>query len=265
MEPVSSSSYVVPNPRIPKVLGILNIVFASALMICGLCSIGYYTSIPMFSKTMVKFQKDIEAKQDSERKAVLDAFKAEEEAATTDEAKAAVGERRKVYEAQPQPPKVPQMDFGAMGLEDRPILIYVWFEFLSGLLLNLLLLTAGIGLVLRRPWGIKLGLGVAALKIIRLVLVYGYATIAIIPKLAVGMTKFQMQAMAQQQAAGQKLPPGFADTLTKAMLVWFTSCAVAMMIVGSIYPIVSLWLLSRPSARAACSDSAKTQEPDVSW
>ena len=264
MEPVSPAPYVLPNPRIPKVLGILNIVFASALMLCGLCSIAYFSSIPIFSKMMVKIQEDQQAKLDAERKAVLEGFEEEEKAATTDEAKAAVGEKRKLYEAQPQPPKVPQMDFGMMGLEGAAVRNYVWVEFLSGLVLNLLLLTAGIGLVMQRPWGIKLGLSVAALKIIRLVAVYGYATVGIIPKVAMGMTKFQLQAMAQQPGA-QKLPPGFADTMTKAMLIWFTSCAVAMIIVGSIYPLVSLWLLSRPSARAACSDSPKSKEPEVSW
>ncbi|SIO64731.1 hypothetical protein SAMN05444166_7385 [Singulisphaera sp. GP187] len=264
MEPVSPAPYVQPNPRIPKVLGILNIVFASALMICGLCSIGYYSSIPFFSKTMMKLQKDLQTKQDADRKAVLDGFEQEEKDATTDEEKAVVDAKRKQYEAQPQPPRPPQMDLEVMGLEGSAIRNYVWAEFLSGLALNLLLLTAGIGLVMRRPWGIKLGLGVALLKIVRLVMVYGYATLAIVPKLAVGMTKFQLQAMAQQPG-GQKLPPGFGDTLTKGMLVWFTSCAVAMIVVGSIYPLVSLWLLSRPSARAACANSTKTQESADTW
>lgn len=265
MEPASTAQYVAPNPRIPKVLGILNIVFASALMICGLCTIGSYALMPVYSKMMGKLQQDIQAKQDAHRKAVLESFEAEEQAATTDEAKTAVVEKRKRFEAEPLPPKVPQMDMGVIGLEEGGIRLYVGAEFLSGLVLNLLLLTAGIGLVMRKPWGIKLGLTVAAIKIIRLVLVYGYAALVIVPKVAVGMTRFQMQSMAQQLPPGQKLPADFADTITKITLIWYTACAVSMIVVGSIYPLISLWLLSRPSARAACTETAKAQEQGDSW
>jgi hypothetical protein len=38
METAAPAGFVVPNPRIPKVLGVLNIVFASALLILGLCT-----------------------------------------------------------------------------------------------------------------------------------------------------------------------------------------------------------------------------------
>lgn len=265
MEPVSSAPFVLPNPRIPKVLGILNIVFASALIICGLCLIGSYALMPVFSKMLVKVQRDLQTKQDATRKAVLEGFEDEEKAATTDEAKAAVAEKRKRFESEPQPPKIPRMDLGVIGMQETVVRYYVWAEFVSGLVLNILLLTAGIGLVMRRPWGIKLGLSVALLKMIRLVLVYGYAALAIVPKVAVGMAKFQMQSMAQQLPPGQKLPAGFEETITKLLLIWYTSCAVMMIIVGSIYPMVSLWLLSRPSTRAACSDSAKSREPENSW
>ncbi len=156
-------------------------------------------------------------------KPLSDGFDAEEKAATTDEAKAEVTERRKRFEAQPAPPKMPQMDFDVIGLNAWTIRAFIWLEFLTGLVLNLLMMTAGIGLVMRKGWSIRLGLSVAALKIVRLVLVCGYAAVVIVPKVAVGMTKFQMQSMAQQLPPGQQMPPNFADTITKITVIWYTS------------------------------------------
>jgi hypothetical protein len=130
--------------------------------------------------------------------------------------------------------------------------------------LNLLLLTAGIGLVMRRPWGLKLGLIVAALKILRLVAVYGYAATVLAPQVAQGMAKFQlqqMQTMAQSQG-NKPLPPELTvELMTRWLSIWLTSCAAGMIIIGMIYPVVSLWLLSRPGARAACSDSPEATGP----
>jgi hypothetical protein len=264
MDPVPPESYIVPNPRIPKVLGILNIVFASALMICGLCSIAYYSLIPVFSSAVEKVQKELLEKERADRKLVLEGLDEEEQAAETDEAKAEVREKRKRFEAESPTTKPVPMDFGMKMLEGTGVRRYVWAEFLSGLLLNLLLLTSGIGLVMRRLWGLKLGLGVAALKILRLVLVYGYAAIVVAPLVAQGMAKFQMQQMqnmAQQQVT-KPLPPELTvELMTRWLSVWLTSCAVGMIIIGLIYPTVSLWLLSRPGARAACSDLPKATGP----
>lgn len=274
MDSLSPATYVVPNPRIPKVLGILNIVFASGLLICGICSIAYFSMIPVFSSAMETMQKEAQAKQSADRKSVLDQFDEREEAAETDEAKAEIREQRKRFEAETPAAKPVPVDFGMMGFDNARVRTYVWVEFLSGFVLNLLLLVAGIGLVMRRPWGIKLGLGVAALKIVRLVLVYGYAAIVIAPEVSQGMAKFQikqMQTMAQQQGAKPPPPELSVEMLTRIMTIWMTVCAVGMIMIGVIYPMISLWLLSRPSARAACLDRplATGTEPgqgqDESW
>ena len=36
-------------------------------------------------------------------------------------------------------------------------------------------------------------------------------------------------------------------------------------LIGSIYPAISLWLLSRPGARAACVESGKVPRSDETW
>lgn len=261
----SPAGYVVPNPRTPKVLGILNIVFASGLMICGLCSISYYSFLPILSQSVEKIQKEVEAKEAAQRQRVLEELAEEEKAATTEEAKAEVKARRTRVEAEAEKPKRMPVDLGAKMFEGTGFRTYLWAEFASGFVLNLLLLTAGIGLVMRRLWGLKLGLAVATLKIVRLVLVYGYAATVMAPKLAVSMAKFQLEQMAQQ-TGGKPLPPNVnVEMLTKVMSIWFAACALGMVIFGSIYPIVSLWLLSRPGARAACSDELQAKGQAESW
>ena len=51
------------------------------------------------------------------------------------------------------------------------------------------------------------------------------------------------------------------------MVMIFMLCAIplAMILVGSIYPAISLWLLSRPGARAACAESGKAPGLDGTW
>lgn len=267
MDPLPAAAYVPPNPQIPKVLGILNILFASALMICGLCTIFYVSMLPVWGKFMDQAQKQVRAQEDKDRKAALEEIAAAEEEATTEEQKADLKARRKEVENRPRMSATLKMDLSSTGLTDRRLAIYAWVEFLTGLTLNLMMMAAGIGLVMRRLWGLRLGMWVAAMKIVRLVLVYGYAALVIVPLVSVGMAKFQMQAIAQQQQAiGKPMPPGFTvETFSRGMSIWFASCAVAVVVVGSIYPLVSLWLLSRPGARAACSAKGKAPGADETW
>jgi hypothetical protein len=46
--------------------------------------------------------------------------------------------------------------------------------------------------------------------------------------------------------------------MTTAMGTMMTASGIGMMIVGSIYPAIMLWLLSRPSVKAACNSPRPT-------
>lgn len=267
MEPSPPAALVVPNPRIPKVLGILNIVFSSGLLICGLCTFGYYASIPVMSKAVNRIQEEAQAKEDAGTAAELKRLAEEEEAAETDAEKAAVREERKQVENRPKVFLGGQMDLKAAGFNNQAWKRYVVVEFATGLTLNLLLLASGIGLVQMRRWGLVLGLWVAALKLLRLVLLYGYLATVLAPHFSQTLAKAQMQLIVQQQVAmGKPLPPNLSvHELGRVYVMVFTSLAVAIIAIGSIYPIISLWLLSRPAARAACSTAAKPPGTDDTW
>lgn len=262
MDPVASPKFVVPNPRIPRVIGILNIVFASGLLLCGLCTTAYVTLlIPGVARVMETQTKKMEAQQAAVKKADLDAVDVEEKAAKTDAEKVAVQAKRREIESRPKVELPPSMDMKQMGFDNPKVRFYTWVDLLSACVLNLLMLASGIGLVMSRTWGLKLGIGVAAIKIVRLVLLYGFVIVEVVPVVSMGMAKFAGDTLAkQQQATGAPLPPGFQEQIARVYTVMGTGSAVGTMIIGAIYPAVVLWLLTRPGAREACSGRSKPLE-----
>jgi hypothetical protein len=104
---------------------------------------------------------------------------------------------------------------------------------------------------------------------VRLVLLYSFFALVVVPVLAQSMGKVAGEMMIQQQAAiGRPAPPGIdAQMLTRIYYITYTAGAVAMIAIGSIYPAVSLWLLTRPGARAACDESRLPpgQELNETW
>lgn len=119
----------------------------------------------------------------------------------------------------------------------------------SGMVLNLLLLISGAGLLMLRPWGRTLAVWTAWLKIARLVALYLFAvfvTVPVISKLVGNMA----EKMIAEQAAGRGAPP--VGTLTMVYAVMGTVLAVGMILIGVIYPAISLWLLNKPASKAAC-------------
>jgi hypothetical protein len=269
MADATEAGTVVPSPRIPKVLGILNIVFAAGLILAGLCMAAYAAMLPMIGKAMTEIQKKADAEVEKKKQADLKAIDEEAKAAQTDSEKESLEKKRQEIESRPKPVMAPGMDFNKMGLDDPKLKIYGWVDSLTALVLNVVMLVAGIGLVRRKSWGISLGIGTATAKIVRLVLVYTYFALAVVPTMAQNMGKFAGEMIVQQQATmGRPAPPG-VDTqmLTRVYFITYTIGAVAMIVFGSIYPAISLWLLTRPGARAACDESQLPagKELNESW
>ena len=267
MSNAATGGYVVPNPRIPKILGILNIVFASGIMLYGLCMLGSIVMMPALSKSMETMQKKMDDVVESQKQAELKQLDEREKAAKTDAEKEKIEDERAAVLARPKAPMNPGMNLNALGYSDPRVQSYMWADVFTSILLNGMMLAAGIGLVTRKGWSIRLGLWTAGLKIVRLIAIYSYAALVVVPVIALGLGKFAMQQMTMtQQTMGKPLPPGF-DTgmFVRIYTITYTVMAVGMVVVGSIYPIVSLWLLSRPGARAACSGLKSPDEGTESW
>jgi hypothetical protein len=254
---------VVPNPRIPKVMGILNIVFASGLILAGLC-MGVATAMqPYLNKAMGNIQKKVEADTAKRQKADIEAIEADEKEAKTDSEKQALRERRIAIEVRPRSPTpMGSFDFNKLKLNEPKLQIYGWVDVGTAILLNLLMLAAGIGLVQRKMWGLRLGVWTALAKIVRLLLLYSFFALAIVPGLAQTLGKLVAEQMGQ--TGGPSLD---VRTLIQIYYVTYTAVAVGMIVFGSIYPAISLWILTRPGARAACDESRMPpgQELNESW
>ena len=68
-------------------IGIFSVVFASELLIVGLCMGGYVAILPMFGRLMESSQKQMETQAEASKKAELDALAEKEKAAKTEQQK----------------------------------------------------------------------------------------------------------------------------------------------------------------------------------
>jgi hypothetical protein len=115
---------------------------------------------------------------------------------------------------------------------------------------NVLMLISGVGLIRLREWGRKLAVWVAALKIVRLIVLYGIFIMVMVP-IFVKLILDMFEEMAQSLPPGAGRPP--IAGMTTMFGTMFSVSAVAVMILGSIYPGIVLWLLTRPGVKAACN------------
>ena len=113
--------------------------------------------------------------------------------------------RREALEAQPTA-TIPVVDYSST-MRDPRILGYGLVDVATGLVLNFVMLIAGIGLLRSRSWARKTGIWVAALKLLRLVVVYGYAIAVVGPVYSEKMSAMMEQMAAQMPQKGGGPPP----------------------------------------------------------
>jgi hypothetical protein len=242
-----------PNFRTARLVGILNVVFGAEILLGGLCMGGYVALLPVLGQVIEQAQKRVEAQAEAAKKADLQALDEEEKQAKTEEQKDEIAARRKEVESRPKA-SFGSMNWMTMGLTDPTILALLWTELLTGVVLNALLLASGIGLMHWRPWARTLGLWTAALKIVRLVVLYSIIVVVVVPPMSRAIGDMAEEMVAQQQQMigrkGMTFPPG---TFTRIYTVYYSLMGVGMILIGPVYPAVVLWLLTRPGVRSACS------------
>jgi hypothetical protein len=143
-------------------------------------------------------------------------------------------------------------DISKMVPNDRRITIWGVGDALSGLLVNILLVISGVGLVMRREWGRKWGIGVASVKIVRLLISWAFWIFVCVPIISKQIGGAMNEFIAQ--SARGKQPP---FSLEVVYAVIYSGYGVLMIVVGVIYPIVCLWLLTRPRVKAALAPAAR--------
>jgi hypothetical protein len=257
---------VLPKPGIPRVIGLLNITFGSILLLYGLCSGVSALLLPTMFSRMEVFKKapaDSKAKRASEIAELLE----KEKAATTETEKAELKNKRLDLEDQADTDEMTEsISTNAMGGTKNPILMGVTLaDVVSAMILNVLMIVAGVGLMKCQEWGRKLGIWVAGIKIVRLVAVAWVSFAVVMPISTTSMLDMsnKMEETQRRQAARRGRPPAQVlvrqpqNDMAKMMTVAGTASAVGLVVIGSIYPAISIWLLSTDGARAACLPRAK--------
>jgi len=240
------------STTIPRTFGILNIIFGGLLCVCG-AGYGLYIVGTLFMGPAMQAQQgQMKATLEAEWSDRLQDLRDQEAAAETDEDKEFYKSQREALQA--NPPVVPDMsgmmDFG----KDPRVIGYGIVDVLSGLLLNVLLITAGAGLLGLKEWSRRLSLQIAVVKLIRLFLLETYMIVVVIPLIAEGFVR--MFESAQQGAGGGAADPA---EVASAMSIMYSSMAVAMLIFGAIYPVIMLICLTRERVKVACQGTVVSE------
>ena len=208
---------------------------------------------PMFTA----MQQQVKTAQEAERAEQLRQLEEQEQAAQTEEEKQSIQNQRQATQSSPTivMPIMPDMS-KMYGMNQPRVMAYFMTDILSSIVLNVLLLVSGIGLVGMKEWGRKQALWVAAIKIGLLFVLQFYNIVMVAPVMAKQMTEV-MEQMMSQVAPGSRggPPPGFGSELATVYGISLTVTAVGTLLVGSIYPGILLWFLTRPEAKAACRPS----------
>jgi ABC-type multidrug transport system fused ATPase/permease subunit len=271
MEPLASADPAISPPRpkeqpktsIPTTIGILNIVVGSLLLLCVLCSsLNMMIQGPMMGMQQQQFQQAMQA----ERQQMLLQLQEREKASNDEKEKAELRGKQKALEGQPLP-KMPDFNKFTQDVQHQGFMIV---DLVTGSVLNVLMLVSGIALCCYKEWGRVTAIWVAVLKIVLLVALYTFFALVVVPVMVKGFnTMFQemFEEMAKAAPPGRKMPtppPGELAQLGMFMGIAMTATAVAMIIFGSIYPIVVLILLTRPRVKAALASPPATKGDSLS-
>jgi len=241
-----------PDASTPKTIGVLNIIFSSLLLLCGACGMFYTVMLAVAGPMMQANEGNMKNTMQKLRDDELEERDRQIEKTEDVEVKQQLQDERDRRAAEP----VAVPDFTKMyGMSDPRVTGYYLVDLFSALLLNLGMLISGIGLVSVKEWGRRLGLWVARLKLLRLFVLYGVFLAIIVP--------IQVQSMREGFAEMEKLAPARANrpadmpaAVAQGMTYSLVGTAIAMMVLGAIYPAITWLLLRRESVKAAC-----TQEP----
>jgi hypothetical protein len=258
---------VVPNPRLPRTMGILNIVFGSLLILAGLGKVVSTLYMPAVSAMMraqqAKMEADALAKEQEDVADLLAGLAEREKAATTPAQKEEIEAERAAIRSRPKP-FVPNMTAGTEVAQDPAFVRFNWGEILTGLALNAPMLASGIALLRLREWGRRLALWVAGLKLVRLLVLTIASLIVVAPLMTRMMGQEFEKVGTQMQQAGRGAGPVQAQQLKQMRFftgIAMTASYVGFYALGAIYPAVVLRVLTRPGVRAACNDAKPGPDP----
>ena len=136
-----------------------------------------------------------------------------------------------------------------MGMDDKNFVRFSLVENGVGVLVSGLMFATGIGLLNLRPWGAKWWGILAWFRLVFIFVSWSYYIVGVSPGFSAHMAQ-SVNAMFAAQGLPQGRAPSVAD-LTRVYSIMNLIIAVVAIVVSSLYPAISLWLLSRPGVKAA--------------
>jgi hypothetical protein len=236
-----------PRPGVVKALGICNILFAVMTGACLFASTATMIGMMSGRGAALKVQVDASAQPTQATPAGAQPTQAATAGAQPTQSTTVVAK--------------PMIAFNPfMGMDDPRFTRFTFVDAGTGLIVNGLMFATGIGLLNLRRWGARWWTALAWVKIGRLFLLWGFYILAVAPYLSENMARNALGMIEQQTGARGRLPS--VGELTRVYSIMNLIVAVSMIILGSIYPAISLWVLGRPGVKAALVDKPVT-EPEL--
>jgi hypothetical protein len=263
-----------PMPGLLKTIGILNMLFGGALLLCGLGCLSMTVPAVVRGVPLQIEPQTTQAVFDELRHEQIKTLRELEKAAAEGTERERLKKERLALEAK-HPQVRDEIDFPKVNAELAWLGTYLRLDVLSGPILNLLLVVSGIGLILRKNWARVLALATAALKVLRLLALAALLVGSVIPRLSTALdnllaTEMGRQVITQaierqqaQQGAAPGAPRPSPEEIARTLRGFGTGFATFLACFGSIYPIIVVILLSRPGARAA-TDAGESDPAEAS-
>ena len=162
----SAGKWVVPNPQTPRSFGLMNIIFGILLVIAAILYGLFYAFSPAIQRfSQAPLQKQMEAAK-AERAAAIADLKQKEAAAKTTEEKQQLADRRATLESQRVPDLSAVQELQTFDAYHVPALAVIYIlDVSSAVVLNILMIFAGVGLMGLKERARRLAIRVAQLKI----------------------------------------------------------------------------------------------------
>jgi hypothetical protein len=212
-----------PRPGVLTALGVCNIVFSVLSGLCMLSSMYFLFAMMASNQAAQQAQVKVEVK-----------------------ASAPPGSAGPIIAFNP-----------FVGMNDTNFVRFSYVENGTSLITSGLMFATGIGLINRKRWGARWWTYGAWLKIALPCLLWSYYIVAVAPGFSESMAK-NVATMIQQQPGVRGKSINVGD-LTRVYSIMNLIVAVGMMLGSSLYPAISLWLLSRPGVKAALVDKPTTE------
>lgn len=236
------------RPKPVKTIGVLNILFGTVLLGYAWTMFSSMAFNGLSAEPNRAMERALEIEAGRQHRETLDRLTALEASATSDAAKDVYRvERARVEEEGPSL----QLDAQLMTMGPQMKAFATWsvFNYGTAFVLNLLMIAAGIGLLQRVEGGRKLALWTAGAKLARLVIIYGAFLVFIVPPLS---RELGETVGVQLAAQGAGMPANMPN-MTQVYAVMYSAIGVGTIVLGAIFPIITLVMLAKPGVRAACA------------